>query len=141
MFEGINWLATFVASLASLLVGFIWYNPKVFGTIWMREIGTSMEEVSGRKFNPVVMFGGTLLLSFIAAIFMNLMVAHGRTEDGFKTFQHGFVHGAQVAFFIVLPAIGTSSIYENRSWRYVAIASGFWAVTLGIIGGILNVWP
>ena len=141
MFEGINWLATVVASLSSLLIGFVWYNPKVFGAMWMREIGTSMEAQKGKTFNPALMFGMTFLYGLIAAVFMNLMVDHGRTEPGFKTFHHGFIHGVQVAAFIVLPAIGTSSIYESRSWRYVAIAAGFWAVTLGTIGGILNVWP
>ena len=35
----INFLALIVASLSTLVVGFIWYNPKVFGTIWMKEIG------------------------------------------------------------------------------------------------------
>ena len=34
-----NWVALIVASLSTLVVGFIWYNPKVFGTIWMNEIG------------------------------------------------------------------------------------------------------
>lgn len=28
-----NFVAILIASLVTLLVGFIWYNPKVFGTI------------------------------------------------------------------------------------------------------------
>lgn len=34
-----NFLAILVAAVATFPIGFIWYNPKVFGTIWMREAG------------------------------------------------------------------------------------------------------
>ena len=30
-----NFYAILAATLVSLVVGFVWYNPKVFGTIWM----------------------------------------------------------------------------------------------------------
>ena len=40
-----NFLAILVAAISSLVVGSIWYNPKVFGTIWMREAGLIQEEL------------------------------------------------------------------------------------------------
>ena len=39
----INFLAILLAALSTLVVGFIWYNPKVFGTIWMKETGVNPE--------------------------------------------------------------------------------------------------
>ena len=42
--ENINWLALVVAALSILVIGFIWYHPKVFGTIWMKEIGMTEEK-------------------------------------------------------------------------------------------------
>lgn len=33
----INFLALLLAAASTLAVGFVWYNPKVFGTIWMKE--------------------------------------------------------------------------------------------------------
>ncbi len=32
-----NFIALFVAAIITLFVGFIWYHPKVFGTIWMKK--------------------------------------------------------------------------------------------------------
>ena len=32
-----NFLAILVAAISVLAIGTIWYNPKVFGNIWMRE--------------------------------------------------------------------------------------------------------
>ena len=39
-----NWLALIVAAISALVVGFVWYNPKVFGTAWMKEVGMTEEE-------------------------------------------------------------------------------------------------
>jgi hypothetical protein len=35
----INFLSLILAALSTLVVGFVWYHPKVFGTIWMKESG------------------------------------------------------------------------------------------------------
>lgn len=41
-----NWIAIFVSALTTLVVGFIWYHPKVFGTVWMKETGFTQEELA-----------------------------------------------------------------------------------------------
>ena len=50
-----NFIAILVAALATLLVGFVWYNPKVFGTIWMNETG--MTEEKAKQGNTVFLVG------------------------------------------------------------------------------------
>ena len=43
----INWLALLAAAVSTFIVGFIWYNPKVFGTAWMNETGMTEEKAKG----------------------------------------------------------------------------------------------
>ena len=59
----INFYAILAAALSSFVVGFIWYNPKVFGTIWMNEIG--MTEEKARQSNMLKVFGLTIFYSFL----------------------------------------------------------------------------
>ena len=66
--ENINWLALVVASLSTLVVGFVWYHPKVFGTIWMKEIG--MTEEKAKNSNMALTFGLSVVLAFLAAFFI-----------------------------------------------------------------------
>jgi len=33
----INFYSVLVSGFVTLLAGFVWYHPKVFGTVWMRE--------------------------------------------------------------------------------------------------------
>ncbi len=57
-----NFYAVLIASLSSFFVGFIWYNPKVFGTIWMKETG--MTEEKAKQGNMIKIFGLTLFSFF-----------------------------------------------------------------------------
>lgn len=38
-----NPLAILVAGVSALVVGFVWYNPKVFGNAWMKAAGMTDE--------------------------------------------------------------------------------------------------
>jgi len=58
-----NILAILVAALSSFVVGFVWYNPKVFGTIWMKEAGLTQEQLE--KGNMLKIFGLTFVYSFM----------------------------------------------------------------------------
>ena len=50
----INFLALLLAAISTLAVGFIWYHPKVFGTIWMKESGVTEQTMKGS--NMIVIF-------------------------------------------------------------------------------------
>ena len=52
-------LILLLSAFTSLLVGFVWYNPKVFGTIWMKESGVSEEKIKGGN------MALTMLMAFI----------------------------------------------------------------------------
>ena len=57
-----NFPAILVAGISALVVGFIWYNPKVFGGAWMKAAGMTDEQVKGG--NMAKIFGLALLFCF-----------------------------------------------------------------------------
>jgi Protein of unknown function (DUF1761) len=155
-------LVTFIAALVPMVVGFIWYNPKVFGTIWMNETGMTPEK--GKSANMAKTFGLTFLLSLMMAFILQTIVIHQSAlqslvmndtseatkkwladamsayGNNFRTFKHGMLHGFIAGLFIVLPAIGVGSLFEQRSGKYIWIAAGFWMVSMMIMGGIICQW-
>lgn len=128
----INWVSQVPAAFVALVVGFIWYNPKVFGGIWMRSIGMTMEDAKGA--NMAKMLGLTLLFAFMMTIPLNYIVNHDN-----HTFGHGAFHGAFLGIMVALPIIGTNALYELRSWTYILVNAGFWIVTLALMGGVLRI--
>lgn len=157
----INFLAVLVAALSSFVVGFFWYNPKVFGTIWMREIG--MNDEKAKQGNMAKIFGLTFVFSFMLAFMMQMITIHqfgalgmiGGDDtkalpsyvtfmadygDAFRTFKHGALHGFMSSLFIALPIIATNCLFEQKSFKYAAITSGYWMVVMTLMGAIICGW-
>lgn len=77
----LNFLALLVSALVPMILGFIWYHPKVFGNTWMRVAGLTEEQV--KTGNMPVIFGVSFVLSLMLAMDMNTLSYHD-----------GFVNGA-----------------------------------------------
>jgi hypothetical protein len=139
----INWLALVAAALSTLVVGFLWYGP-LFGKAWMKETGITEEQA--QKGMPL-RFGLSVILAFVAVVFIYItsVVTGGEPGDPhgqekFLTFGHGVVHGLIVSLFIVMPALVTNALFEQKSFKYMLINVGYWMVTFAIMGGIVNAW-
>jgi len=157
----INFLAILVAALSSFVVGFIWYNPKVFGNIWMREIG--MTDEKARQSNMIKIFGLTFVFAFLLAFCMQFLTIHqlgafgmiGGDEskalpsftafmndygNAYRTFKHGALHGFMSGIFIAVSIVSTNCLFEQRSFKYAAITSGYWVLVMTIMGAIVCGW-
>lgn len=160
--ENVNWLALIVATLVPMVLGFIWYNPKVFGNAWMKAADMTDEKVKGG--NMGVIFGVSLVLSFLLAFVLQSVVIHQahlgslvmgdesaattawlknamETYGGnYRTFGHGAVHGIFAGLFIVLPILGTNALFERKGFKYILVNVGYWTLTLVIMGAIICGW-
>jgi hypothetical protein len=140
----INYIAVIVAAIIPLVTGFIWYNPSVFGTAWMKETG--MTEEKAKSMNPGKTYGLAVVFAFLIAFFMWPQVMLGGAPgephgaDPFMTFKHGALHGAMVGLFFVLPVFATNALFEMKSAKYVLINAGYWIVTMALMGGLINAW-
>ena len=156
----INFIALLVAAIVTLVVGFIWYHPKVFGTIWMRENNLTEEDL--KKGNMLKIFGLTYLFSLMITMILMALTIHQSGAIGmvggppmldhvkpsftafmadygtaYRTFKHGALHGFMSGLFFAFPLIGINGLFERKSWKYILIHAGFWAVCLTLMGGIV----
>ena len=154
----VNFLALLLAALSTLVVGFIWYNPKVLGTIWMKEAGLKQEDM--KEFNMFKIFGFSIIYAFLISFILQMLTIHQFGALGmvggdptiakpsfaafmadygtaFRSFKHGALHGFMTGLFMILPVTGTNALYEKRSFKYVLVTSGFWIVCFTIMGGII----
>ena len=155
-----NYLMILPAALVPIVIGAVWYNPKVMGTVWMKAAGLSEEKL--RSANRLKILGVSLILSLMLAFLMPSIVIHqshifsifadlGNDPDAiadrdaffekygqlYRTFKHGVLHGVIAALFLVLPVFGINALFERKGFRYVAINVGYWIITLGLMGGIV----
>lgn len=159
-----NPLILFLAALIPMAVGFVWYHPKVMGEAWMKASGVTPEMAKGG--NMAVIFGVSFLFAFMMSTFINGVVIHQNhffstlmNEPGlqdpnsevgryaadfvakygknFRTFKHGVFHGVIAAIFFGLPLLGTTALFERKTFKYIFINFGYWAITLGLMGGVI----
>lgn len=162
-----HWYILFLAALVPMVVGFIWYNPKVFGNAWMKAAGVTPESAKGA--NMGLIFGLTYLFSLFIAFIMCSMVVHqfhvfslfandptaqdpnseigmmlkgfmDKFGSNFRTFKHGAFHGVIAGIFFALPVIAINALFERKGFKYIAINAGYFIVILALMGGVICQW-
>ncbi|MEL6389686.1 MAG: DUF1761 domain-containing protein [Bacteroidota bacterium] len=159
-----NWWLLFVTPLIPMVIGAIWYHPKVFGPLWMRASGVTEEQT--KTGNIFLIFGLSYLFgvflsqtmstvaihqmgvaqtmmtdpewgvdgSAVMAAYNQFMADYGNSH---RTWAHGFLHGGFAALTFALPILGIIALFERRGWRYFLVHTGYWFVTLLLMGGVI----
>jgi hypothetical protein len=159
-----NIVVILLTGLIPLLIGFFWYSNMGFGKAWMKEVGFTQESMQGA--NMALIFGLTLLMGEMLSIAITQLVVHqshyysilaneNSLKDpnsalsqstkafmdayghNFRTFKHGLLHGTIGALFIAFPIICINGLFERRSRKYILIHTGYWVVTMALMGGII----
>ncbi|HRO43676.1 MAG TPA: DUF1761 domain-containing protein [Flavipsychrobacter sp.] len=162
--QKINFLYVALASLIPIAVGFVWYSKPLFADAWMRAAEVSEEKLKSGNMALILIL--TLVLSLMLSVSLMPIVIHQfgvfgvlanetgiddpNSEAGkfiagfmekygsnFRTFKHGSFHGVIASLFFALPLIGINAMFERRSFKYVAIHTGYWLITLGLMGGVI----
>lgn len=135
--DNINWLSMALATLTPLAIGFLYYHKAVFGKAWMDSIG--MTEEKAKEKNKVVIFGVSIVLSFLLSFFLLNFNNSGLNQEGdFDTFRHGAWHGIFIALIIATPVMVINGLFEQKTWKNTLINSFYWVITLALMGGILD---
>ncbi len=160
----INFYVIFITALFPILLGAIYYNPKVLGTAWMNAAGITEEHVRGGNMIKTILlsylFG--LFLSYILFLFgvhqsslyqlflhepelqeqgseINTLITNFMNDYGDKhrTFGHGVIHGVELMTMMSFALIGISCLHERRSLKYMWIHLLFWVICGGLMSGVL----
>lgn len=144
-FANISLPVAFAAALSSMVVGAIWYHPKVFGNAWMASIGKTEKDFEGG--NMAVIFGVAYLMSVVLAQFLQISIEllhYAPAPDGgvrysFHTFKHGALHGAMFALGMVAPVLIIKNLFARRSFvSNTLVHIGYWVVVMAIMGGVVD---
>jgi len=68
-----------LSTIVPSIMGFIWYNPKVFGKAWMEGAGLT-SETAQKDINMPLVMGVSLIMSFFISLALMNMVIH---QNGF----------------------------------------------------------
>lgn len=127
----INWLAVIAAAASSLALGGVWYGA-LFGNVWLKAAGLTREQAMGG--NKALMFGGTFVLSLIAAATFAMFLG---PDVNAKT---GALYGLCAGLCWVGASYGISYLFEMRPLALWLVNGGYHTVQFTLIGLILGAW-
>ena len=134
----INYLAVIAATLSTIVVGSIWYAPKVFGNYWMKAAGV---RPSGRASDAVVPIIVTVLVSFVTtwvlagSIYLSQYFYHG------SFFVNALVTGAVLWAGFTAARFVTHDAFDRRPSGLTILNISHELVTVLIMALIIGVWP
>ena len=138
MVPEINYWAVLIATASSMVVGSIWYAPKVFGTRWSKLANVEMGRGMGTAVLPIVV---TVVVSFFTA-----WVLAGAADIAWHFYKGSFFVSAVltgIALWVGFTAARfiTHDAFEGRPSGLTVLNISHELVTIVVMAIIIGVWP
>ena len=138
MVPEINYWAVLIATASSMVVGSIWYAPKVFGTRWSKLANVDMDRPAATAVMPIIT---TVIVSFITA-----WVLAGATSIAWHFYEGTYLWAAlatSVALWAGFTAARfiTHDAFEGRSTKLTTLNIAHELVTVLVMAILIGVWP
>jgi hypothetical protein len=131
----VSWVAIFLATLAAMVVGWMWYGP-LFGKQWMKLVGLKKKDVDQGSWWPMVaMIGLALAQAVILAHFIAYAANFYLDFDGWAV---GVLTGLWAFAGFVAPVLISNTMFAKGSTELLKINLGNQFITLLLMGAILG---
>jgi hypothetical protein len=136
-FSEFNYIGIIVAFFISFISGAIWFGPKTFYPIWMRERGIASGQLTSQQNKPVLLFGGTILgiliQTFTLALIINSLQQAGAPMSVATGAGIGLALGVGIAAFASL----SHRLFGGENLKVWLIETANDAINLTIAGAVI----
>lgn len=131
----ISWLGIFLATLAAMVIGTIWYGP-LFGKKWMKLVGLKKKDMDQASWWPMVAMTGLALAQ--AIILAHFIGYAANFYFDFSKLTVGILTGLWAFAGFVAPVLISNTLFSKGSTELLKINLGNQFVTLLVIGAVLG---
>jgi len=131
--QNINYLGVVLGVLASMIIGMVWYNPKVWGEQWIKLIGFKKKDLTDKQGMPVMMTISVVFYFLVAITIAALLEMTSASGTG-----DGVLMGAIIGFVFGYGPLSVTYVYAKRRFELSMIDGGYIVVTTAVIGAILG---
>lgn len=135
----VNYLAVFLAALASMVVGSVWYAQGVFGKVWMK-LARIKSDKAVKATDMAVLLGSTFVASLVTAF----VLAHVSFLSN-AYFKHDLLQDAMTTAFwlwlgLTAARVFVHDAFESRPWKLTLITIAHELVTLEVMALIIGLF-
>jgi hypothetical protein len=133
-FTGLNIIGVIVAFGFSFVSGAIWFGPKTFYPIWMKERGIASGQLNSNQNKPVLLFGGTILGVLLQTLVVGLIINSLGDDVSVST---GAVVGLALGVGIAAFASLSHRLFGGENLKVWIIETANDAINLTVAGAII----
>ena len=137
-FNELNIVGVLIAFAVSFISGGIWFGPKTFYPLWMKEKGIASGQLTQQQNKPALMFGGTILGVLVQTLTLGLII--NSLQQNLPDF--GIIDGAGVGFAlgvgIAMFASLSHRLFGGENLKVWFIETINDAINLTIAGAIIT---
>ena len=132
----VNYLAILVASIVSMVLGFLWYGP-LFGKLWMRWMHFNKKKIDAAQQQGM---WKSYLSAFVGTLVTSLVMAGSLAYIGTRS----VVDGITVAFWLWLGFVATTTLgsvlWEGKPIKVYLLNNAYNLLNLAVMATILVLW-
>lgn len=137
-FSGLNFFAIVAAFGFCFVSGAIWFGPKTFYPIWMKERGIASGQLTAQQNKPVLLFGGTIL-GLLVQILVLALVINSLAGQGEATALQGATVGLALGAGISMFSSLSHRLFGGESLKVWLIETASDGINLTIAGAIIAI--
>ena len=132
----VNWLTILACGVMSMIIGFLWYSPFLFGKAWLAGLGKQPGDCKQTNKQMGITYGltfaSTILQAFILAQFVEFVGAISVLE--------GLMLGLMVWAGFILTVMGSGALFHQKPIKVFLIDVFYQFVTTLTAAVILALW-
>jgi hypothetical protein len=128
-FSDINYLAILVAWIVHIVMGLVWFRPKLFGKEWLRLTGKDLEPAKKWLIPALI---GHLLMILVLVILIKLT----NSTNGLS----GMLIGLLTWIGFIVPMESGELVWEKIPFRLFLLRTGNQLIGIAVSGFILGAW-
>ncbi len=131
----VNYLAVLIATIASMVVGMLWYSPLLFGNIWMNLMKINPKDMGKDKG-----IGKNYFAAFISTLIMSFILANFIDYAGAITVLDALVIGFMIWIGFIATVLLGGILWEGKPVKLFLINMAHYLAAILVMSIILTLW-
>lgn len=138
-----NWAGFLIAAVIAMVVGMIWYDKRVFGSVFEKVANLDSRKTQQKMKENFALTMGSM---FVCALIMGIVLGNFifMLGVGNASIAENLVDGALVGFWAWLGFVAVTFfsgvLFEGKSLTWFKITAGYYLLTLLLMGAFLGFW-
>jgi hypothetical protein len=130
VFTQLNYIGILISLVLSVVLGFFWYAPQIFGNTWATLAGVKSEQMSKMSASQISI---TLVGALLASVVLSYLCKIAGVDTLVGGLRVGIMAGLLTAYIGV-----NNTVFAGKSWKLFFIDFGYAFIYFALAGAIIG---